>query len=81
MGYKMFKEKLTLSLSGSNFLNKTWDYRMTIRDPRFVTSNVTTLPFRAISFSLNWTFGKLTENVSRKKCVTNDDSLGGQNSN
>jgi hypothetical protein len=81
MGYKMFKEKFTLSLSASNFFQKYRDYRMVTNDPNFTTTSVTSLPFRAISVSVNWTFGKMTENVSRKKGVTNDDSLGGQSGN
>jgi len=31
--------------------------------------------------SLSWNFGKLTENVSKKKGVNNDDLIGGGNSN
>jgi hypothetical protein len=38
------------------------------------------MPFRGLSFSLSWNFGKLTENVSKKKGVNNDDLIGGGNS-
>ncbi len=81
MGYKFFKEKLTVSLMAANFLKKYWDYRMVTTDPNFQTTSVTTMPFRGIALSVNWNFGKLTENVSKKKGVTNDDLLGGGTSN
>ncbi|RYF82755.1 MAG: TonB-dependent receptor, partial [Chitinophagaceae bacterium] len=80
-GYKMFDEKLTLSAGISNFFEKerTWELR-TI-DPSFEYISKTTSPFRALSFSLTWNFGKLSESVSKKKGVTNDDLLssGGGN--
>ncbi|HEY0040803.1 MAG TPA: hypothetical protein VGB71_09080 [Flavisolibacter sp.] len=49
-------------------------------DPSFEYVS-TTSPFRAWSFSLTWNFGKLTESVSKKKGVTNDNQLstGGGN--
>ena len=79
MGYKFFKEKLTVSLMAANFLSEYWDYRMEIHDPNFQTTNITTMPYRGIALSVNWTFGKLTENVSKKKGVSNDDLLQGGN--
>ncbi|MBC7872857.1 MAG: TonB-dependent receptor [Ferruginibacter sp.] len=82
MGYKFFKEKLTASLMGSNFFQKNRDYRMVTTDPNFQTTSVTTMPFGGVALSLSWNFGKLTENVSKKKGVTNDDLLGnGQSGN
>ena len=79
MGYKFFKEKLTVSLMAANFLKEYWDYRMEVKDPNFTTTSVTTMPYRGIALSMNWTFGKLNENVSKKKGVTNDDLLGNGN--
>lgn len=80
MGYKMFKEKLTASLMCTNFFQRYRDYRMVITDPNFQTTSVSTMPFGGLAISLNWNFGKLTENVSKKKGVNNDDLLGnGQN--
>jgi outer membrane receptor for ferrienterochelin and colicin len=77
-GYKMFKEKLTLSVGVSNFLSKEWDYELKTIDPAFTYISTSTMPFRGLSFSISWNFGKMTENVSKKKGVTNDDLLGGQ---
>ncbi len=81
MGVKWFKEKLTTSLMASNFFQKTRDWRMVTTDPYFQTSSTTTMPFRGINLSLTWNFGKMTENVSRKKGVNNDDLLGNGQSN
>lgn len=80
-GYKFFKDKVTASLMAANFLSENWDYRMVTTDPSFQTTNITTMPFRALALSLTWNFGKLTENVSKKKGVTNDDLIGGGQGN
>lgn len=82
MGVKWFKEKLTTSLMASNFMQKNRNWTMVTTDPNFQTTSTTTMPFRGINLSLTWNFGKMTENVSKKKGVTNDDLLGGgQSSN
>jgi outer membrane receptor for ferrienterochelin and colicin len=80
-GYKFFNEKLVASIGIANFFQKERDYRLTTIDPVFQYTSVTTAPFRGISFSLSWNFGKLTESVSKKKGVTNDDQLNGGQSN
>lgn len=78
MGYKMFNEKLNVSLGVNAFLKKNWDYRMTITDPNFKTVTTSTFPFRSLALGFTWNFGKLKENVSKKKGVQNDDLIGGQ---
>jgi outer membrane receptor protein involved in Fe transport len=75
-GYKLFKEKLTISLMATNFLQKYRDYKMVTTDPNFQTTSINTLLMRGMAISINWNFGKLTENVSKKKGVNNDDLLG-----
>jgi hypothetical protein len=81
-GYKFFNEKLTASFGISNFFEKERDWQLKTIDPAFMYVSTTTSPFRALSASITWNFGKLTESVSKKKGVTNDDQLsGGQNSN
>jgi outer membrane receptor protein involved in Fe transport len=82
LGYKFFKEKLTLSASAFGFLQKEREYKLITRDPAFQYTSVTTMPFRGISFSMTYNFGQLKENVSKKKGVSNDDLIGGgQSSN
>ena len=77
LGYKMFSEKLTLTVGLANFLQKDNSYTYIINDPAFRTTNVSTSPYRGLSVGLSWNFGKLTENVSKKKGVSNDDLIGG----
>ena len=74
-GYKFFKEKLVASAGISNFFEKERDWELRTIDPSFEYVSTTTSPFRALSFSITWNFGKLTESVSKKKGVTNDDQL------
>lgn len=74
-GYKLFNEKLTLSAGLSNFFQKERAWELTTVDPAFLYKSTTISPFRALSFSINWNFGKLSESVSKKKGVTNDDQL------
>ncbi|HEX6181064.1 MAG TPA: outer membrane beta-barrel protein [Chitinophagaceae bacterium] len=81
MVYKFFKEKLSVNLSAANFLAKDREFRFTILDPSFETRFVNKQPYRAIALSLTWNFGKLTESVSKKKGVSNDDLIGGGSSN
>ncbi|HYO22405.1 MAG TPA: outer membrane beta-barrel protein [Flavisolibacter sp.] len=80
-GYKLFNEKLTVSGGISNFFEKERAWELRTIDPAFEYVSTTTSPFRALSFSITWNFGKLTESVSKKKGVTNDDQLSSGQSN
>jgi outer membrane receptor for ferrienterochelin and colicin len=80
-GYKLFKEKVTVSVGAANFFQKKFTYRLITTDPAFQYTSTTVMPFRGISFSLSWNFGKLTENVSKKKGISNDDLLSSGSSN
>lgn len=73
--YKIFKEKVNISLRAVNYFEKTHDFKNITKDRNFYNTNVTTLKRRAGVLALTWNFGKLTENVSKKKGVTNDDIL------
>lgn len=81
IGYKVMKEKVTVSVGLANFFEKDRDYKLVTKDPVFQYTSTSTMPFRALSMNLSWNFGKLTENVSKKKGVSNDDLLGGQSAN
>jgi outer membrane receptor for ferrienterochelin and colicin len=80
-GYKFLNEKLTISAGISNFFEKERNWELRTIDPSFEYVSTTTSPFRALSFSLTWNFGKLTESVSKKKGVSNDDQLSTGSSN
>jgi hypothetical protein len=79
-GYKFMGEKLSVSFGLSNFFEKDRDFITRTVDPAFTFTSTSTMPFRGFSFSVNWSFGKLSENVSKKKGVQNDDLLSSGNS-
>ncbi|HEX8461223.1 MAG TPA: outer membrane beta-barrel protein, partial [Segetibacter sp.] len=71
--YKMFNNKLRVTVSAANFLSKYIDYRSTFRDENFYQFTNSQYRSRSIGCSVRWNFGKLTDNVSRKRGVSNDD--------
>jgi outer membrane receptor protein involved in Fe transport len=71
--YKMFDNKLRLSVSANNFGDQFNVWRSTRADANFSTITETAFQFRSISVGLRWNFGKLSENVSRKRGVEKDD--------
>ncbi len=73
--YKVFKKKVNISLRAVNFFEKTHDYETITKDQNFYNTNMTRQKRRAGVLALTWNFGKLTENVSKKKGVNNDDIL------
>ncbi|MCW3093648.1 MAG: TonB-dependent receptor [Ferruginibacter sp.] len=75
VNYKILKDKLNISVRTVNYFEKTRDYRTIVKDPNFYTTNTNKQIRRGAVLSLTWNFGKLTENVSKKKGVNNDDLL------
>jgi outer membrane receptor protein involved in Fe transport len=73
--YKVFKNKINISLRAVNYFEKTHDFKTITKDHNFYNTNITRQPRRAAVLALTWNFGKLTENVSKKKGVSNDDIL------
>jgi len=73
--YKLFKNKVNISLRAVNYTEKTHDFKTITKDKNFYNTNITRQPRRAAVLALTWNFGKLTENVSKKKGVSNDDLL------
>jgi outer membrane receptor protein involved in Fe transport len=74
--YKIFNDKLLISLRAVNYTEKTHPFKNVTKDNNFYNTNTTTINRRAGVLALTWNFGKLTENVSKKKGVNNDDVLG-----
>jgi hypothetical protein len=74
--YKIFKDKLLISLRAVNYFEKSRDFRNVTQDDNFYNTNTTSRPRRAGVLALTWNFGKLTESVSKKKGVNNDDVIG-----
>ena len=73
--YKVFKDKINISLRAVNYYEKTHDYNTITKDRNFYNTNITRQIRRGAVLALTWNFGKLTENVSKKKGVENDDIL------
>jgi len=72
-GYKLFKEKLSVTMNVNNFHDKFFTYRNVSNNPAFRTVSRSNNPYRVIYFGATYNFGKLKENVSKKKGVSNDD--------
>jgi outer membrane receptor protein involved in Fe transport len=77
--FKLLKKKLTLSAYLSNPFHKEIGWKSDIHDTNFRTVSWNYRPGRQANISIRWTFGKLTENVSRKRGITNDDLKASSN--
>ena len=75
VNYKVFKNKVNISLRAVNYFEKNRDYKTVTKDEYFYSTNINTQIRRGAVLALTWNFGKLTENVSKKKGVSNDDIL------
>jgi outer membrane receptor protein involved in Fe transport len=73
--YKIFKDKFLISLRAVNWYEKNRAFKNVTRDVNFYNTNTTTRIRRGGVLALTWNFGKLSENVSKKKGVNNDDML------
>jgi outer membrane receptor protein involved in Fe transport len=76
---KLLNNKLTVSLNINNFLQHELPWKGDIHDSNFRTQTWNYRPGRSASIGLRWNFGKLTENVSRKRGVNNDDLKANSN--
>jgi len=74
-GYKVFKQKLTITASITNFFEKERKMSFLTESENFITENRNTVPFRNFGLALTYNFGRLKENVSKKKGVNNDDQV------
>lgn len=72
---KLFKEKINVSLRAVNYYEKTHNYKTITKDQNFYNTKITRQIRRGGVLVLTWNFGKLSENVSKKKGVNNDDLL------
>jgi hypothetical protein len=74
-GYKLFKQKLTVTATATNFFEKERKLTFLTENENFITENVHTILFRNFGLALNYSFGRLKENISKKKGVNNDDEV------
>ncbi len=75
LNYKILKGKINISLRAVNWFEKTHDYKIITKDQNFYNYNITSTIRRGGVLNLTWNFGKLKENVSKKKGINNDDLL------
>ncbi|SDD29219.1 outer membrane beta-barrel protein [Pedobacter soli] len=75
VGYKFFNDKLSTTVNFNNFFSKSLTNRSYTEDVNFTTNSTTTIPFRVVFVGATYNFGKLKENLSKKKGVNNDDLI------
>ena len=73
--YQLIPNKLRAGLMAQNYFARNYPYRTTIKDMNFTTISSNTYAMSKLVFTANWNFGKLKEQVSRRKGVTIDDRL------
>lgn len=73
--YKLFGQKMTITANITNFLEEKRKLNFLTENDSFTTENVNTVPFRNVGLALSYNFGRLKENVSKKKGVNNDDDV------
>jgi hypothetical protein len=75
VNYKFLNDKLTAILNLNNFLQKTRPFIFLTDGESFRTTNTFVNPYRNLRLALTWNFGKLKENMSKKKGIVNDDLI------
>lgn len=75
LGGQLFDKKLTASINFNRFFNKWFTNSAYTEDANFRTSSTVTTPYRVIFVGFTYNFGKLKENLSKKKGVNNDDLI------
>lgn len=72
---KLLNDKLAVTVNGNNFHHRYFDYKTETEDPFFRLVTINSDPFRVVSFGIAYNFGKLKEDVSKKKGLANDDRM------
>jgi outer membrane cobalamin receptor len=72
---KLAKDKLLLNLVAQNFHKERFRYVNTTHTAALVSEVITENPWRLFGIGLTYNFGKITQVVSRKKGVSNDDAI------
>jgi hypothetical protein len=75
INYQLVPNKFRIGLMAQNYFAKYYDYRTVITGATFRTTNTNKSLMGKGVLTLNWNFGKLKEQVSKKKGVTIDDAL------
>jgi outer membrane receptor protein involved in Fe transport len=75
--YKFLNKKLSLHFTAFNLFNNYFPNRSYFRDETFSTTSVFRQQNTSVMLTVRYNFGKLQENVSRKRGVSNDDQKSG----
>lgn len=74
-GLDVIKDKLFITINWNNIHANYFSQETTFKDNLVQNENKRTFVFRSIYFGIHYTFGKLKENVARKKDLINDDII------
>ncbi|MBO9674860.1 MAG: outer membrane beta-barrel protein [Sphingobacteriaceae bacterium] len=74
-GYKFFNERLSTTINFNKFFNKWRTNRSFTEDANFRIQSTNTTPYRVTYIGFTYNFGKLKENLSKKRGVNNDDLI------
>lgn len=75
LNHRFFKDKILVSLRAVNWYEKNRSFKTVTEDRNFRNENITTNIRAGGVLAVTWNFGKLSESVSKKKGVNNDDIL------
>lgn len=73
-GHFLMQKKIILSLSANNIINKAWPITNEFKSSTFSQSTEIQRPVRSFSLTIRYNYGKLKQNISRKKGVTINDT-------
>ncbi|MET0392559.1 MAG: outer membrane beta-barrel protein [Chitinophagaceae bacterium] len=73
--HKLFRQKMTITANITNFLEEKRKLNFVTENNSFITKNTQTVLFRNFGLALSYSFGRLKENVSKKKGINNDDEV------
>lgn len=74
-GYKLLNDRLSTTINFNRFFNKWFTTKSFTEDASFSTRSTNTTPYRVTFIGFTYNFGKLKENLSKKKGVNNDDLI------
>ena len=72
-GYKFLKDKLGFTMNVNNFHGRYVNFTTVTEDPNYGNVSTSINPYRVIYFGVTYNFGKLKENISKKRGANNED--------
>jgi hypothetical protein len=75
VNYQIIANKLRAGLMAQNYFFRYYNYRTLITGENFSSVTTNRTPGSKVVFTANWSFGKLKEQLSKRRGVTVDDRL------